>query len=186
MHSDRVEANAPVRPLLSTVLSGGCLLLAIALPAFGLYTAIFEPQMIIDGLNLSAPPRIASGAELTQFQRVALAVLSCVSPLFQAYGLNCARRCFQSFVRGEYFTLQVVAGLRGFAAGVFFSIVAGLLATPLLSVLLTLNAGPGNHTLAVNVSSQQVLTLLFAGVLWQIAGVMTNAVRLAEENSQFV
>ncbi len=68
----------------------------------------------------------------------------------------------------------------------FWSTVAAFLTTPVLTFLITLGAGPGNYQVSVNFSSTQALTLLFAGIVWQVAAVMTRAVALAEENAQFV
>lgn len=177
-------AGPPTTPLLSTVLAVACVLLALLLIAIAIYIPATNMQMLINGMNLRTPPTLDS---LSTFQKVALGVLSCVGTLCQAYGLFSARKCFQSFARREYFTLQVVQGLRGFAAGMFFWPVASILAKPLLSFVATMNnTAPGGHEVSVGIGTEQVLTLLFAGILWQIAGVMTSAKRLAEENSQFV
>ncbi len=178
-------AASPVQPRLGSVIAAACLLLAIALPVISLCVAMYDPAVMIEGLKLPQPQAV-SAEDLTLFQRIGLAVLSVIPPLFQSYGLLCARRCFQSFVRGEYFARQIVKALRGFAAGMFFAIVAGFVTTPLLSMLLTLHAGPGQHALMINFGSEELLRLLFAGILWQMAAVMLNAVKLAEENSQFV
>lgn len=159
------------------------MLLAVVFPALALYSAISNPQLLIDGLQLKSPPSVES---LTTFQHIALGVLSTIPSLCQAYGLLSARRCFQSFARGEYFTLQVIKGLRGFAAGLFFWPVAAFLSKPLETYLATMYGGPGGHEVSIGIGTEQLLTLLFAGILWQIAGVMTSARRLAEENAQFV
>ncbi|MEO8314626.1 MAG: hypothetical protein ABI645_07500 [Pseudomonadota bacterium] len=177
------NASSPTAPILSTVLSVGCALLAIILPALAVYLAFGNPQMMIDTLHLQVPRAVES---LSTFQRVCIGVITTIPPLCQAYGLFSARRCFQSFARGEYFTLEVVKGLRGFAAGLFFWPVAALLSKPLLTFVATLNSGSGGHEVSVAVGTEQVFPLLFAGILWQIAGVMTSAKRLAEENAQFV
>jgi hypothetical protein len=183
MQSLPADASSPTAPMLSILLSGGCALLAIVMPALAVYIAFDSPQMIVDNLHLQVPLAIES---LSTFQRVCIGVITTIPPLCQAYGLFSARRCFQSFARGEYFTLEVVKGLRGFAAGLFFWPVAAFLSKPLLTFVATLNGGPGEHEVSIAVGSEQVFTLLFAGVLWQIAGVMTRAKRLAEENAQFV
>jgi hypothetical protein len=180
-----IPATANPAPFLrlASVTSICCLLLAIALPALSIYFDLTQPEPLINSIRL---PKPVNPADFTLFQRFAVAALGTLSPLFQAYGFLSARRCFQSFARREYFTPQVVKGLRGFAAGLFFAIVTSILVVPLLSMVVTLNAGPGGHTISVGIESDQVIRLLFAAILWQIAGVMMNGVRLAEENSQFI
>ena len=176
-------AASPPR-LLANVLSISCLVIAIALPTLTLYTDATQLDAVIKAMNLPKPP---SAADLTLFQKIAAALLTVMSPLFQAYGLLCARRCFQKFARGEYFTLEVVKALRGFAGGLFFAVIASIVAGTLMSLLFTMNATePDGHSLSISLDSEQVSRLLFTGILWQIAAVMMRAVRLAEENSQFV
>lgn len=183
MESISADAGRPTAPMLSVVLSLGCLVLAAILPAIAVYIALFNPQMIIDNLHLQVPRAAAS---LSTFQWIGVGTLSTIPAFFQAWGLLSARRCFGGFARGEYFTLEVVRGLRGFAAGLFFWPVAAFLSRPLLTFLATLHADPGGHQVSIGIDSSQIFTLLFAGILWQIAGVMTRARRLAEENAQFV
>lgn len=177
-------ASNPGPPFrLANVLSAACLLFAIALPTISLYMSFTQVGTLIEGLHL---PKPVNQASLSLFQRIAAALIDTSSPLLQAYGLLCARRCFESFARGDFFTPQVVKGLRGLASGLFFAIVASLVVTPLLSLLLTMNAPPGGHVVSAGVNSDQLHKLLFVGIFWQIAAVMTRAVNLAEENSQFV
>lgn len=177
-------AASPTAPLLSNVLAVGCVVLALLLVAIAIYIPLTDMQMLIDGLKLKVPPTLES---LSAFQRALLGGIFSVGAFCQAYGLFSARRCFQSFARREYFTLEVVKGLRGFAIGMFFWPVATILAKPLLSFVATLNNTlPDSREVSIGIGTEQVLTLLFAGILWQIAGVMTSAKRLADENSQFV
>lgn len=103
-----------------------------------------------------------------------------------SYGLLRARQCFLGFVRGETFSLGTVLHLRGFAAGLLVSSMAGLVAPTLMSVLLTWGAPEGHRSLAVALGAQHLLMLLFAGILWQIAHAMTRAVEIADENAQIV
>lgn len=180
--------GAPASPRVSSVLSGICLLLALALPAFVLYNLTVSPAQVLGerlGISASLTPT-SLRFQLAAWQRVAVVALGALPVLCMAFGLTHARRCFQSFSRREYFTLGVVRGLRGLAVGVFLSNVSGLLTVPLLSMLVTLSAPQGHRSITLGLDSTQLLTMLFAGLVWQIATVMAKAVVLAEENSQFV
>ncbi len=55
-----------------------------------------------------------------------------------------------------------------------------------LSVLLTLYNPVGHRQLTLGVSTTELFTLFVAGTIWLIAGVMTHASALAEENAQFI
>lgn len=174
------ESGGSASPRVARLLSGTCLLLALALPASALCYLSFSPVDVVTE-KLSVP-----AVQIAAWQRVALVLSGMVPVLCMAFGLLRARSCFQSFRRGEYFTLDVVRGLRGLAVGVFLSGVSGLLAQPLASVLLALTAAPGLRSITFSLDSTQLLTMLFAGLVWQISAVMAKAVVLAEENSQFV
>ena len=179
------DTTTPPARGLSVALSAMCALLAVGLPAATLYVLILHPAMLTAELGLSALPQGAA-AELTVPDRLwtlmlGFAPIACVS-----YALICAQRCFRSFVRGAYFTLEVVRSLRHFAGAVALAAVTGSLMAPLLTWLLTLDAEPGHELAALGGQSCYLLMLLFAGIVWQIADAMTKAVVLAEENSQFV
>jgi putative transcriptional regulator len=65
-----------------------------------------------------------------------LVVLLGVLPVCCAsYGLVCAMRCFSGFSQAEYFSLRTVKYLRGFAAGIFASVVTGVVASMLITVV---------------------------------------------------
>lgn len=183
MSAQRIEAATAPGRVLNTALSATCVLLIATLPAVTLFLVVFSFEAFADGLGLSPAQ---SSAPITLLQRAAIAVVALLPVALLVYALTCAWRCFRSFARGEYLSLAVVRNLRGFAAWMFWSTVVALLTTPVLTLLITLGAGPDGHRVSVNFSSTQALTLLFAGIVWQVAAVMTRAVALAEENAQFV
>jgi len=182
------ESGVPASPLLSSVLSGICLVLALALPALVLYSLAVSPtHVLVEKLGIPASSSPGSlPLHLAAWQRVAIVMPGVLPALCIAFGLTRARHCFQSFARHEYFTLGVVRGLRGLAVGVFLSGISGLLVAPLLSLLLALSAAQGHRSITLSLDSTNLLTMLFAGLVWQISAVMAKAVLLAEENSQFV
>jgi hypothetical protein len=180
----RIETAAtPPARWLNAALSATCVVLIVTLPVVTLFLAFFSFEVLTEGLGLSPAQ---SAAPVTFVQRAAITLVTLVPVALIVYALVCAWRCFRRFARGEYFSLSVVRNLRRFAAGMFLSTVAALVTTPVLTFLATLGGGPDGHTVSVNFSSGQALTLLFAGIVWQIAAVMTRAIALAEENSQFV
>jgi hypothetical protein len=172
---------------ISSVLAWTCALLAVALPlavAYHLMSTPVESLLLRAGVSMSASQAVALDITLGQ---KCLAVLLGVLPVCCAsYGLVCAMRCFSGFSQAEYFSLRTVKYLRGFAAGIFASVVMGVVSSTLITVVLTAGAPAGQRALSLGFGSNELLTLLFAGMVWQIAAVMARAVALAEENAQFV
>ena len=164
-----------------------CALLAVALPLAVLYqlmTTSTEGLLLRSGVSL--PALQAAMLDVDLWQRMVAVVLGMVPVCCASYGLVCAMRCFSGFSQSEYFSLRNVRYLRGFAAGVFASVVAGFFVSMSISVVLTLGAPAGQRALAMGLGSNELLTLLFAGMVWQISAVMAKAVALAEENAQLV
>lgn len=177
----------PARFDSNAVLGAICLVLAVVLPVLVAYYLATAPGgALLGSMGLPASsPLIRPGFELSVVQRAIVMITGLVPVSCMAVALMYARPCFRSFSRKQYFTLGVVRGLRGFAGAIFLSGLTGLLVAPLASVLLS--AISGEHlSLAISLGSSQVLLLLFAGIVWQIAGVMAKAVVLAEEHSQFI
>jgi len=169
------------QPTAPALLATTCLALAIALPVltlYGLCTTSAEVWLARLGLKPGLP--------IALWQSGLAAGVGMLPVCAMAYGLLRARLCFLGFVRGETFSLGTVRHLRGFAAGLVSSAVAGLLSPALTSVLLTLQAPAGQRSLVLGVGSNEILMLLFAGIVWQIAHVMTQAVELADEHAQIV
>ena len=93
--------------------------------------------------------------------------------------------CDSCFARGEVFSLATVRHLRGFAAGLLLASCAGVVVPTLIVLMLTLEAA-GGRVLTVSLASQQLLMLLFSGIVWQMGHAMTRAVELAEDNAQII
>ena len=178
-----VSAIAP-RPTvrLCGALSALCLALMLVWPVFTLLVLTLSPEKSTAGLSIS--PADGSAFPLDLFDRIVIVVFGLIPALCAAWGLVRARRCFRSFARGDYFSADVVGNLRAFAAGIALWVATDWLATPVLSVLLTLSEE--TKTLSVGFNMNLFMTLLFAGIVWLIADIMQRAAAIAEENQQFV
>ena len=173
---------------INAFLAVACLALAIALPALTLYGLCTTPSEIwlarlgVEPISPAGQP----GFKIAWWQSGLATLIGVLPVCSMGYGLLRARLCFLGLARGEAFSLGTVRHLRGFAIGIFASAVAGLLSPVLISVLLTLGAPAGRRALALGLGSSEVWMLLFAGIVWQIAHVMTRAVELADEHAQIV
>ena len=169
---------------LSQRLSVSCLLLIIALPILvAVYWALADARTLAQGANM---PFDAVKVSLTTWQRLAGGLITEASLALLLIGLWEARKCFKLFSAGQIFTSETVFCLKHFAAWVSASVAAGMVGNTAISVLMTAFNPPGMRQLTVGVGSAQILTLLFAGVVWLMATVMSQGQRLAEENASYI
>lgn len=177
-------AATPPALKLSAAIPTLCLVLIVAGPLLMLLVSMFSPEVVTEGLGVTPTDEDAADSAFGLYERLVIIVVPLIPIAFATYGLVRARRCFRSFGRGEFFTADVVGNLRGFAAGIALWVVGGWLSTPLMSLLLTL--GGEEKRVTVEFGFSGFMTLLFAGIVWQIADVMRRAAAIAEENAQFV
>jgi hypothetical protein len=102
------------------------------------------------------------------------------------YGLLNARRCFGAFAAGQIFSTEPIRRLEAFSAGVAASALLKPFAGAALSVLLSFNNPAGGKALALNIGSDTLIALIFAGTIATIAWVMTEALDIVDENKLFV
>jgi len=168
---------------LSGLLARVCEVLLAALPLAVIgWWGVADPGTLSAAANL--PPLAVLSLE--PWQRVAGAAISLLSAAFLMAGLWQARRFFRLFAAGEVFTANAVRCLRRFAGWVALSVVARVVAGAALSVVLTITNPAGMKHLAIGVSSDSLLALLFAGMVWVMAAVIARGQALAEENATFV
>jgi hypothetical protein len=184
LHLNNPVAIDPLRRVrrLSRGMAILCLLTAVALP-LGLlaYWLTMPAEELLRDARLQM-----AGQEIGWMQRLAALVLSAIPLGCLTWGLLQARRCFGAFADGHFFAAEAVYGLRGFAIALFVSALLRPIAGAALSVLLSWGAGPGKRALVIGVSSDVLLSLLFAGMVVVITWVMAEARGLADENAQFV
>jgi hypothetical protein len=169
---------------MSRILANACLLLIVSLPiAVAIAWSLADAAQLALRANLAAT---AIQSPLLPWQRVAGALATETALAFLLIGLSEARACFRLFASGQVFTSQAAGRLRNFAGWVLGSMVAGIVATTVVSAVLTLNNPPGMRHLAVGVGSDQVFTLLFAGMVWLMAAIIGQGKSMAEENAMIV
>jgi hypothetical protein len=168
---------------LSGLLARVCEVLLVALPL-----AVIGWWCVADAGTLAAAANLPPLAVLSleSWQRVAGAAISLLSVAFLMAGLWQARSFFRLFRTGQVFTADAARCLRRFAGWVALSVVARVVAGAALSVVLTISNPAGMRHLAIGVSSDALLALLFAGMVWVMAAVISRARALAEENASFV
>lgn len=171
---------------LSRLLSLGCLVAVVAMPFLVVGMWALDAPAELYASMVPKPEPHALPPQLDGWQRLVGAGLALIPAAFSMVALVRVRRCFDSFAAGLYFEAGVVAGLRGFAGMTALSCGIGFLLQPVFSGLLSLHNPVGQRFISVGVSSEQIRSLFFAGMVWIIAAVMAKAVALAQENSEFV
>ena len=93
---------------------------------------------------------------------------------------------FGEYLQSRIFSARALASLRSFArwtlAAAFFS----PFHRAVMSVLVTLQNGPGKRELTLDLTSDDFMTLLLGVVILAISSVMAEAARIAEDNEGFV
>lgn len=175
------EERSPRQRHTCLALAVACLLLAALLPLLVVYALQTSP---IEAL-LQSRGVAAMHSDMQVWQIVLIHALALLPAMAAAYGLWQASRCFARLSRGEYFSDAVAARLEGVGVGMLWAGLAGLLATPLASLVAGWHAS-GARTLALSLDAGVLMPLLFGAIVWQIAGVLRRAIALAHENAQFV
>jgi Protein of unknown function (DUF2975) len=189
-HPSSLPPASPADPNLqrvqrmSRLLAAACWVLIVTLPPlFAWFWAVAPPALLASRVNLQAD--IVPGS-LLLWQRVMGGCISAVPLGLLLAGVWQARKCFVLFSGGQVFTLPAVVALKRFAGLAAASFASSVVASTVLSVLLTIHNAPGNRHLAIGLSTDQAFALFFAGVVWLMAAVIAQGLHLAEENANFV
>jgi hypothetical protein len=168
----------------SRMLAAACMILIVLLPiGVAVYWALATNAAL--AIRVGLPPDAILGS-LLPWQRVAGGLLTELPLVLLLMGLWEARRCFLLFAAGRIFTSETVLCLKRFAGWTMASVIAGVPAATAIAIVISLNNPPGLQQLVVSIGSDQVLLLFFAGMVWLIAGVLSQGQLLAEENATFV
>ena len=179
----RTELPLRIRRL-SRFLEITCLLLILALPPLvAIYWGVADAKTLAVRANLS--PDVIHDT-LLPWQRIGAGLMAEIPLCLLLTGFWHARTCFRLFAAGHVFTTNATLCLHRFASWAMASAIASILCSAVSSVLLTLHNPPGFRHLAVGISSDQVFLLLFAAVVWLMAGVIRQGQILADENAQFI
>lgn len=123
---------------------------------------------------------------LAWWQVLGAIVISSVPLIALASGLNNLRRLFQGYARGEYFSISAAVHLGKVGRGVILWVVSSFICTPLLSILVTLHAPPGQRLFTVSFTSADFVALFLAGCIAVVARILLRASEVDSENKTFV
>ncbi len=171
--------------LICRVLAWFSAALAIVLPLAVAFSLLTSASHAPSSSQLSVFGAQINFAALPWYRIVLVTFVALLPVLSMSCALWIASRCFRDFAAGHYFFRRNAQRLRSLAGWLLIAAIFGLLATPVISLIVSLGrSGAGSMTVSIN--SQQVLMLVFTGLVWQISRIFAKAVALAEENAQFV
>ena len=93
---------------------------------------------------------------------------------------------FGEYLQSRVFSARALASLRSFARWTLAAAFLSPVYRAVLSVLVTLQNGPGKRELTLDLSSDDYMALLLGVVVLAISSVMAEAARIAEDNEGFV
>jgi hypothetical protein len=169
----------------SRFLAWFCLAAAVAWPLVSTGYVLVGKEAELHSLFGVEPP-VGASVVLGTGQRLLAAALNLVPRLAASVGLWALYRCFRLFSAGEYFSVRTVRWLRRFSGWTFCHMALAVLFQPLIMLVLTMGFPAGQHQALISFGPAQFYPLLIAGTVWVIAGAMTEASRLADENAQFI
>lgn len=120
------------------------------------------------------------------WQRLGGAVISCVSLLVLAQGLNALRRLFRLYAQGEYFSERSASLLAKVGSRIALWVLAEILVQPLMGLWLTMMQPAGHRQITFGMDSGNLESLFIAAVVMVIARIQQEGVALARENKQFI
>ena len=156
--------------------------------AFGVlyagWAAFAQPERVsawlADTLDLTV------SATLTPATGLALAALSLIFAGLIFLGLQTVWRLFDKLQCESPFSPEVAVLLRRAGLVALVGAVAGIVLSPVATVLATLANPPGSRILSIGVSSNQMMLFLLAGLLFVMGHVMMLATYINEDYERFV
>ncbi len=128
---------------------------------------------------LNHPYEVAGG--YTPLMRLLGFAASMLKGIAVMYSILVLKNLFQLYENGVYFSSDNVRCFKDISTALILWVIAGIVATPLISLILTMNNPPGQHVFALSFQSADLTALIVGGMLRVVAGVMENAQSLQEE-----
>lgn len=123
---------------------------------------------------------------LSMLQRSFGIALGLPALLSLCYGLWRVDRMLGQLTQSTIFNLDNIAHLRAFAGGVALATLLAILEAPARTLVFRLLPGNAKTTLAIGLSSEELMLLLVCSLFYLIVNMMHEGRRLAEENQGFI
>lgn len=157
-------------------------LAAIAIPVLLLGSWSFGTAERAMLLQLGLPADHA----LSIAQQIAARALSLLPALALAMALIRLADCFAGFARGDWFGPRQPEALAGTGCWLMIAGALALVVPTALGLVMSLNAVAGARVLAISLSSNAIVAVLFGLAFWSLGRVWASARAIAAENDAFV
>lgn len=152
----------------------------IAIPVFASGVWLVDPDLLTDRFRADGAPGLSN-------QQIAVCMALTLLPSgLLAVGLWHLSRLFRLFALGAHFTTALARHLRGFAGYLLASALVSPFTSAAIGVVVSWFNPPGQRILAFEISSQGVLAILLAALLFALARVMIEAQEIAEDQRLIV
>lgn len=118
---------------------------------------------------------------LTPVMRALAFVVSMIKGGVMMYGMWILICLFRLYEAGIFFAAENVLCCKQLSNALLCWVPAGIIVTPLTSLILTMNNPPGGHALQLSLQSADITALVVGGILRVVAGVMEDGRRLSDE-----
>ena len=147
--------------------------------------ALFAPEeaaaLIRDEIG-----RVASEVALDGGVVVLVMVLGHATTATGLYGLDCVRRLFRGYRRGEIFAPVAAARLRGLGWTVLALAPVSIISDMLAVLAATWGNPPGARSVAIDIADTDVYAVAIGLTLVAVGRVTEEAARIAAENEEFI
>jgi Protein of unknown function (DUF2975) len=157
----------------------------VLIPAVTIYAFVLPERsrwLMLDFDHLGA----ALNSAVPLNYRLAAMVCELFAASFTMWALWSLRRLFLLYSAGEVFSPAALRALNRVAWALVGGVIASFIMQGPISAALSWPLGPGHRAISLAFGSGDVSTLFTAGVVLVVARVMTEALRVADENAKFV
>lgn len=162
-----------------------CMFAAIALPASVAWWLWQHPIAQWLPLAVPTPPQGMEGAAVSSATWAVVVVLALLPAAAMGATFAMASRCLWRVAAGQGLHRWTARSVRQVSAAMAVSALMALSIPPLIGAVLTAAAGVGVRW-SLSLNAHQVILLLFAAVIWQLAAVLDDAAAVAVEHAQIV
>jgi len=136
-----------------------------------------------DYFAFSRLPISVDFGQLSAGLRLKACMLQMIPTMFVTLSLYYLVQLFKLYERGVIFGRENTVLIKSIGYTLIYQALAFFLSQPLLSLLLTMDAAPGQHVLVISIGSVEFSNLIIGGIVILISSIMVEGQKLEEEKA---